>query len=188
MYRASPMILLGLVLTVAIPGTAHAQSSGQSIVEEALKGVKEDQARDSQRVQRMIDEAVRGAEQAPSGKETVTPTAPDILEPIGAEAAPGVLPVGFEVAKLIGQPVDDGTGARLGMIRDIAVEQDGRTAHALVDFGQVFGREAKTAAVPLDTLTPSATAGTGYVMAITAVSYEQLPAYALQNGVWRRQG
>ena len=56
MYRAGPMILFGLVLTVAIPGTAHAQSSGQSIVEEALKGVKADQARDSQRVQRMIDE------------------------------------------------------------------------------------------------------------------------------------
>ena len=43
MYQAGPMVLFGLVLTVAMPGAAHAQSSGQSIVEEALKGVKEDQ-------------------------------------------------------------------------------------------------------------------------------------------------
>ena len=65
----------------------------------------------------------------------------------------------------------------LGVIRDIAVEQDRRTAHALVDFNQVFGREPKTAAVPLDTLTPSIAKGTGYVVAITAVAYHQLPAY-----------
>jgi hypothetical protein len=181
-------IAIGLALAAAAGGTVHAQSSGQSIVEEALQGVEQDQARDSQRVREIIDDAVRGAEQAPSGTETVTPTAPETLEPLGPDDAPGLLPVGFEVAKLVGQPVDDGTGARLGTIRDIAVEENGQTAHALVDFGQVFGREAKTAAVPLDTLTPSATTGSGYVISLTAVDYDKLPAYAWRDGVWRRQG
>jgi len=181
-------IAIALTLLTATGEAVHAQSSGQSIVEEALQGVEQDQARDSQRVKDIIDEAVRGAEQAPSGKETVTPTAPETLKPLGPDEAPGLLPAGYEVAKLVGQPVDDGTGARLGRIRDIAVEQDRRTAHALVDFNQVFGREPKTAAVPLDTLTPSIAKGTGYVVAITAVAYDQLPAYTWQDGAWRRRG
>ncbi|MGD9508343.1 MAG: PRC-barrel domain-containing protein [Geminicoccaceae bacterium] len=188
MHHRGLAIAIGLALTAAAGGTVHAQSSGQSIVEEALRGVEQDQARDSQRVRDFIEEAVRGAEQAPSGKETVTPTAPETLKPLGPGEAPELLPVGFEVAKLVGQPVDDGTGARLGTIRDVAFEQGGRTAHAVVEFDRLFGRGAKTAAVPLDTLTPSVTAGSGYVMALTAVAYDQLPAYAMQNGVWRRQG
>ena len=49
-------ILLGLAAPVL------AQSSGASIVDEALKGVQEDQARDAERVRRMVDEAVKGTE------------------------------------------------------------------------------------------------------------------------------
>lgn len=181
-------LMLGAILLGMAPAPAHGQSSGKSIVEEALQGVEQDQARDSQRVRSIIEEAVRGAEQAPSGIETVAPTAPEVLEPMGADSPPGLLPVGFDIAQLVGQPVADAAGARLGTIRAVAVEQSGRTAHALVEFSDAFGRQGKTAAVPLDKLTPSATTGSGYVMALTAVAYDQLPSYAWRDGAWRRQG
>ena len=64
------LIVAAMALTVARPS---AQSSGASIVEEALKGVRQDQARDSERVKRMVDEAVQGTQQAPSGQDTVNP-------------------------------------------------------------------------------------------------------------------
>ena len=179
-------MLAALLSTTSV--ASYAQSSGRSIVEEALQGVEQDQARDSQRVRSIIEEAVRGAEQAPSGIETVAPTAPEVLEPIGADSPPGLLPVGFDAAQLVGQPVADAAGARLGTIRAVAVEQSGQTAHALVEFAGAFGRQGKTAAVPLDKLTPSVTTGSGYVMTLTAVAYDQLPSYAWRDGAWRRQG
>ena len=188
MQRSRMALMLGAVLLGMASPSAHGQSSGQSIVEEALQGGEQDQARDSQRVRSIIEEAVRGAEQAPSGIETVAPSAPEVLEPMGSDSPPGLLPVGLDVSQLIGRPVEDAAGARLGTIRAVAVEQSGQTAHALVEFADAFGRQAKTAAVPLDKLTPSATTGSGYVVALTAVAYDQLPAYEWRDGAWRRQG
>ena len=50
----------------------QAQSSGASIVDEALKGVQEDQARDAERVRRMVDEAVKGTERRRPGRRPST--------------------------------------------------------------------------------------------------------------------
>ena len=72
------------MLAVASTG-AGAQSSGAGIVDEALKGVRQDQERDAERVKRMVDEAVRGAENAPSGEETVSPSAPEQLDQLPPE-------------------------------------------------------------------------------------------------------
>ena len=75
-----------IVAAVALAaGRVEAQSSSNAIVEEALKGVEQDQARDSQRVKGMVDEAVRGTQQAPSGQDTVNPAAPEIAAAAGRQ-------------------------------------------------------------------------------------------------------
>ena len=112
--RAPRVAAAAFGLLLALSGLAAAQSSGGQIVEEALKGVEQDQARDSQRVKEIVDEAVRGTQQAPSGQDTVNPAAPETLRPLADKDAPGVLPVGYQSDTLIGRPIDDGTGARIG--------------------------------------------------------------------------
>jgi hypothetical protein len=180
------LAVVAMVLTLAVASSgAGAQSSGAGIVDEALKGVRQDQERDAERVRRMVDEAVRGAENAPSGEETVSPSAPERLDQLSAGTAAGVLPAGFRVEELVGRPVEDGTGGKLGTLRAVAVEPGGDLPVALIEFAPLFGRGAKTAAVPLDELTPSATADS-LVLSLTAVGYDELPAYAWRDGVWRR--
>ena len=98
-----------VMLAVASNGVG-AQSSGAGIVDEALKGVRQDQERDAERVRRMVDEAVRGTENAPSGEETVSPSAPERLDQLSPGTAAGVMPAGFRVEELVGRPVEDGTG------------------------------------------------------------------------------
>ena len=39
---------------------------------------------------------------------------------------PGVLPVGYEAEELVGRPIDDGTGARIGVIRDLVLDESQR--------------------------------------------------------------
>ncbi len=166
-------------------GPLAAQSSPDSIVDEALKGVQQDQARDAERMRRMVDEAVKGAEQAPSGRELVNPTAPPILRPVGDDAA-AVLPVGHRAEDLIGAPVRDGAGAEIGRIRALGVDDASGAARAIVELAALLGRPAKVAAVPVETLAPAPAEHGGYLMDLSAVALEQLPAYAWSDGVWRR--
>ena len=179
---AAAMVMLAVAST-----SAGAQSSGAGIVDEALKGVRQDQERDAERVRCMVDEAVRGTENAPSGEETVSPSAPERLDQLSPGTAAGVMPAGFRVEELVGRPVEDGTGGKLGTLRAVALEPGGDVPVAMIDFAPLFGRVAKTAAVPLDELTPSAAADS-LVLSLTAVGYDELPAYAWRDGVWRREG
>ena len=123
-----------LVLTAILPVGAQGQTSGADIVKDALKGVQEDQARDSQRVKEIVEEAVRGAEQAPSGQETIVPTAPDTLVPLPA-GAQATLPAGYSADEMIGKPVVDGTGAKLGTIKGLGLDDAHGMARAMVEFG-----------------------------------------------------
>jgi uncharacterized protein YrrD len=90
------------------------------------------------------------------------------------------------VEELVGRPVDDGTGARIGVIRDLVADTASDAPRVLVEFQPLFGRPGKTSAVPVEALTTATARGEGYVMEVTAVAYEQLPAYRRDGEVWRR--
>ena len=181
------------VLTLALGLTAlplvqiHAQSSGSSIVEEALKGVREDQARDAERVRRMVDEAVKGSETAQSGKEAVNPQAPATLQPLQGENAQRALPVGYQADHLLDRPVENGAGARIGVIRDLVRDEGSGVARAMVEFTPLFDQPGKTSAVPIEALTTTTARGEGYVMELTSVAFAGMPPYVRQGGRWLRQ-
>lgn len=179
--------LVAAAMALAV-GQADAQSSGAGIVEEALKGVRQDQARDSERVKQMVDEAVKGTQQAPSGQDTVNPAAPDTLWPLADKNAPGVLPVGYEAKELVGRPIDDGTGARIGTIRDLVLDESSGVARAMVAFDPLFAQPSKTSVVPIESLTTATARGDGLVMELTTVEFAAMPAYAKEGAVWRRRG
>jgi hypothetical protein len=179
--------LVGAAIALAA-GQVDAQSSGAGIVEEALQGVRQDQARDSERVRRMVDEAVQGARAAPSGEDTVNPAAPDILRPLVDVEAPGVLPVGYAPADLVGRPIDDGTGARIGTIRDLVLDEGSGVARAMVAFDALFDQPAKTSVVPIESLSTATARGEGLVIELTTVTYAAMPAYAKDGPVWRKRG
>lgn len=187
MRRTLARITCIACIACSCAGPVAAQSSPDSIVDEALKGVEQDQARDSERMRRMVDEAVKGAEQAPSGQELVNPAAPPILRPIGDDAAT-VLPVGYRADELIGAPVRDGAGAEIGRIRGLGVDDASGAARAIVELAALLGQPAKVAAVPVETLVPAPPEHGGYLLDLSAVALEQLPAYAWSDGVWRLTG
>ena len=174
-----------MILTALLAGPAAAQSTGSDIVREALEGVRQDQARDSARVRAIIDEAVRGAEEGPSGSDTVNPAAPDVLRPLAADE-PSLLPAGYSAEELIGRAVDDGTGARIGVIRELVADEASSAPRLLVEFEPLFGQPGKISAVPVEALTTAVARGEGYVMELTAVAYDQLPPYRRDGEVWRR--
>ena len=171
-------ILLGLAAPVL------AQSSGASIVDEALKGVQADQARDAERVRRMVDEAVKGTEGAPSGLEAVNPPAPAELQPL-PDDTPGALPAGYRPEDLAGKPVRDGTSTEIGRIRALVLDQTSGAARAMVAFTPLFGQPGKISAVEVESLVPSSR-GDGFELQLTPVQLEQMPAYALDQQIWRR--
>lgn len=186
--RNSRCMMAGAIAVAFALGSssANAQSRTGGIVEEALKGVRQDQERDSARVKRMVDEAVQGAERAPSGEDTVNPMAPATLRPLVGEDAPGVLPVGYKAAELVGRPVDDGTGERIGLIRGLVLDESSGVARAMVEFEPLFGQEGKTSAVPIEELTTATARGQGYVMELTTVEFERMPAYSQKDSLWQR--
>ena len=181
-------LTLAAAALALVVGQANAQSSGASIVEEALEGVRQDQARDSERVKRMVDEAVQGTQEAPSGQDTVNPAAPDTLRPLADMEAPGVLPVGYNAQELVGRPIDDGTGARIGTIRDLVLDEGSGVARAMVAFDPLFDQPAKTSVVPIESLTTATARGEGFVMELTSVQFAAMPDYAKEGVVWRRRG
>ncbi len=136
----------------------------------------------------MVDEAVQGTQEAPSGRDTVNPVAPESLRPLVDAEAPGVLPVGYEAKGLLGRPVDDGTGARIGTIEDLVLDESSGVARAMVAFDRLFDQPAKTTVVPIESLTTATARGDGYVMELTTVQFAAMPAYAKEGEVWRRVG
>jgi hypothetical protein len=189
-FRLPGVPLLGLALLAGLPwpgaGVAQQTGSGSSIVEEALKDAEQDQRRDTERVRRMVDEAVKGAEQAPSGQEAVNPTAPDVLRPLPADA-PGALPPGTRAEDLVEQPVRDASGARIGTVKGLVRDEASGVAQVMVEFAPVFGQPGKTSVLGIEALT-RAEGESGYVVDLTPVAYDALPAYAWQDQVWRRVG
>ena len=181
-----PTAAIGVaVLLLAAP--AAAQTSGSSIVEEALKDAHKDQQRDSNRVREMVDEAVKGAERAPSGEEAVNPPAPEALRPLRGDE-PGVLPAGFRAEDLKDRPVRDGTGEQIGTLRGLVLDEASGLAKVMVEFGPLFGKSAKISAVPVETLAPATAGGDGYTVALTQVAYDAMPAYRWAGEAWRREG
>lgn len=178
-------LILALVGAGLAP--ALAQTSGSSIVDEALRDAEQEQTRDSDLVRRMVDEAVKGAETAPSGQDAVNPRAPDTLRPLTGEE-PTVLPAGFEAKDLENQPVRDGAGARIGTVRSVVLDESTGLARAMVEFEPLFGQPAKTSPVEIELLTPATRSGDGFVVELTPVAYQSMPAYAWQQGQWRREG
>ena len=180
------LIVAALLMPLLSTG-ALAQSSGASIVEEALEGVREDQARDADRVRRMVDEAVQGSEAAQSGRDTVNPQAPETLRRLADPRAPGALPVGYQVEDLLDRPVEDGTGTRIGVVRDLVLDEASGIARAMVAFEPMFDQPGKTAVVPIESLTTATARGSGYVMQLTSIAFARMPAYVRREAVWRRQ-
>ena len=173
------------ILIAGLSAHAPAQTSGADIVKEALEGVQQDQARDSERVKEIVEEAVRGAEQAPSGQETIVPSAPDRLVPLAGDA-PVSLPAGYREEEMVGKPVVDATGARLGEIKGLGLDHVNGMARAMVEFAPLFGRPGKLAAVAVDTLTVGTGTQQGYVISLTSSDFERMPAYAWSDRSWRR--
>ena len=162
------------MLAVASTG-AGAQSSGAGIVDEALKGVRQDQERDAERVKRMVDEAVRGAENAPSGEETVSPSAPEQLDQLPPGTAAGVAAGRFSCRGTGGPAGRARHGGTLGTLRAVALESGGDVPVAMIDFAPLFGRGAKTAAVAARQVDAGAAADS-LVLSLTAIGYDGLPA------------
>lgn len=177
-------VLAGALASAPWVAPARAQSSGGSIVEEAVRDAEQEQNRDSDLVRRMVDEAVKGAETAPSGREAVNPQAPDSLRPIDG-SAPTTLPAGLDLEDLENQPVRDAAGSQIGTVRGVAVDEATGLPRAMVEFGSLFGEPGKTAPVEIETLTPAE--GGGFVLDLTPVAYRSMPAYAWREGQWRRQ-
>jgi hypothetical protein len=178
----------GVAVGLALPVAGSAQPATSGIVEEAVKDAHQDQARDSERVRRMVDEAVKGAEQAPSGQDAVNPTAPDTLRPLRADAAGTALPVGYEARDLLEKPVRDGSGARIGQVRDLATDEASGLARVMVEFEPLFGQPGKVSALEVEALVPAPDGADGFVVELTPVKLEQMPAYARRDEVWRRVG
>jgi hypothetical protein len=88
----------------------------------------------------------------------------------------------------VDRPVDDGSGARIGRIRDLVLDETSGVARAMVEFQPLFGHSGKTSVVPIESLTTATARGEGYVMELTAVEFERMPAYTRQGPVWRRAG
>ncbi|MEK0082212.1 PRC-barrel domain-containing protein [Benzoatithermus flavus] len=182
---------LCLVATVALAGPASIRAQGEgstsAIVEDALKNVEKDQARDAERVRRMVEEAVKGAEQAPSGQDAVNPTAPEELRSLGSDR-PDALPVGLQPQDLLNKPVRDGTGARIGTVQDLVVDEPSGAARAIVAFQPLFGLPGKTSVLELEALVPVRGQSDGFVVELTPVEYERMPDYRRDQAVWRRAG
>lgn len=181
--RALPALGLAVAL-IAAPTTAQ-EAPTSEIVKDALEGVEQDQARDAERLRRMVDEAVKGAEQAPSGEDAVNPTAPAELHPLGGDR-PGALPAGSQPGDFLGKPVRDGTGARIGTVRDLTVDDPSGATRAIVEFEPLFGHPGKTSALEIESLLPAVGGGDGFVVELTPVEYERMPAYRREQAVWRR--
>ena len=179
---------IGVAAGLALPVAGSAQQATSGIVEEAIKDAHQDQARDSERVRRMVEEAVKGAEQAPSGEDAVNPTAPDTLRPLQGDAAGTALPVGYEARDLLEKPVRDGSGAKIGQVRGLATDEASGLARVMVEFEPLFGQPAKISALEVEALAPAPDDADGFVVELTPVKLEQMPAYARRDEVWRRVG
>jgi hypothetical protein len=184
--RLLPALLLAAAL---VAGQADAQETPptSAIVEDALKGVQQDQAKDAERVRRMVDEAVKGTERAPSGQDAVNPAAPEELRPLGGDQ-PGALPAGTQPGDFLGKPVRDGTGAQIGTVRDLAVDGASGATRAIVEFQPLFGHPGKTSALGIEALLPAVAGSDGFVVELTPVAYDEMPAYRREQAVWRRAG
>jgi len=180
-------ILTALAVCAWQDAVAQPASSGGAIVNEVLKDAEQEQNRDSERVRRMVEEAVKGAERAPSGEEAVNPEAPDRLRPVVGDP-PGALPAGFRAEDLDNRPVRDGTGAQIGVLRGVVLDEGSGIARVMVEFAPMFGQPAKTSAMEIEALTPTPDAADGYVIELTPVAYAALPAYAREQEHWRRVG
>lgn len=181
------LVLITLLALAVAAMPAKAQTSGSSIVEEAIKDAQQDQQRDSERVRRMVDEAVKGTEQAPSGRDAVDPPAPETLQPVALEE-PGVLPAGYQPEDIKDQPVRDGTGAEIGRVRGMARDNGTGLAKVIVEFQPLFGRPGKVTALGVESLTRAPQQADGYLMDLTPVAYDAMPAYDWADGQWRRAG
>lgn len=189
--RGLAALSLGLALatTVAAPGSrAQNASSGSAIVQEVLKDAEQEQVRDSERVRRMVDEAVKGAEGAPSGEEAVNPTAPESLRPLLDGQQAGALPAGYSAEELRDRPVRDGSGAEIGTLRGPAVDEASGIARVMVEFKPLFGEPGKVAALEIERLTRADGRGDGYVVDVTPVDYRAMAGYGWADGEWRRRG
>lgn len=170
------------LIVAAGAGQAQDAPSGSSIVEEAIRGAQEDQRRDQERVRGIIDEAVRGAEEAPSGQATVRPPPPDTLQPLPADA-PASLPPGTTPDDLLDRPIHDATGAEIGKIQGLVLDEASGLARAMIAFGPLFGEPPKSAPVEIEVLQPS---DGGYVLDLNPLAYQELPAYVRDGERWRR--
>ncbi|MFO1075485.1 MAG: hypothetical protein U1E17_22865 [Geminicoccaceae bacterium] len=157
----------------------------RAIVEDALKGVAAQQAKDAERVRRMSEEAARGVQEAPSGKESVNPTAPATLRPL-ADGQAAVLPAGYDAGMLKDRPVRNAAGEQIGTLRGPAVDEATGQPKVMVEFAPLFGQPGKLTALSIEQLSQASGQGDGYVVELTPVAYGQLGEYRLADGAWRR--
>lgn len=187
-----PVLLLPAALMAAVaawpaPGDAQPAQSGAAIVQDAIKEAQQDQARDAERVRNMVDEAVKRSERSPSGEEAVNPPVAEELRPLEGDV-PGTLPAGMKAADLVGKPLRDGTGAEIGRVRGLALDQKNGLARVVAEFGPMFGQPPRIIILDVETLQPADKLGDGYIVELRPVEYEDMSAYTWQDGAWRQAG
>ncbi|TSJ64649.1 PRC-barrel domain containing protein [Starkeya sp. 3C] len=126
----------------------------------------------------------------PNSPSTDTPSAaPDAMPGDTTQASPTVVPAtpkfvatqesGQQLGSdLIGADVVTSTDEKLGSIRDVVVERDGRIIAAVIDVGGFLGIGAKPVAVSFDSLAPTTTdSGQKIVVALTKEELNTAPEF-----------
>ena len=187
MRSASVLSVLLLVGVESMPATAQPQPSGGSIVDETLQDIRKDEERDAGRVRGMVDEAMKGASGKPSGEEIVNPAAPAALLPLSGDV-PELVPTGYDAAKLKDRPVRDGAGDPIGTSRGLARDEASGVTLVMVELAPLFGKPAKVSVMPVELLVPAVAEEDGYVVELTPVAHDAMPAYRWAGEAWRRDG
>ena len=183
--RTGRFLAMATLTLLPLGAVAQQGADTRAIVEDALKGVAAQQAKDAERVRRISEEAVKGAEAAPSGKEAVNPTAPEALRPL-ADDQTAMLPAGFDAETLQDRPVRNAAGEQIGMLRGPAVDEATGQPKVMVEFAPMFGQPGKLTALSIEQLSQASGQGGGYVVEMTPVAYGELADYRLTDGAWRR--
>ncbi len=113
--------------------------------------------------------------------QNVTGTATGTPAAVSAETNPTgnqIQPDQFRASKMLGSDVYDLQNRKVGSVKDLVIDKDGKVAAAVVDVGTVLGMGGKNVAVPLSQIK---TDNNRLTLDMTTEQLQQAHAYNLEN-------